>query len=239
MIPVLVAAGHRCIAPDLVGFGRSDKPSEQADYSYQRHVDWMSEALFDRLDLRDITARRPGLGRPHRAPAARGATRSVCPGGDRQHGAPDRRPPHERGVLGLEAVRARLGRFPNRERPLEGSGRHTQPRRHRGLRRTVPGRVLQGGRPRTSRRWCPSLRTTRRTTRTAPPGRSWVASRGRSSARSATVTRSSWAESASSSSTSRGPPALHHRTIEGAGHFLQEDKGPELARVIATFIGQT
>lgn len=55
MIPVLTAAGHRCIAPDLIGFGRSDKPAEQDDYSYQRHVDWMSEALFDRLDLRDIT----------------------------------------------------------------------------------------------------------------------------------------------------------------------------------------
>ena len=41
MIPVLVSAGHRCVAPDLVGFGRSDKPSEQSDYSYQRHVDWM------------------------------------------------------------------------------------------------------------------------------------------------------------------------------------------------------
>ncbi len=55
MIPVLTAAGHRCIAPDLIGFGRSDKPADQDDYSYQRHVDWMSEALFDRLDLRDIT----------------------------------------------------------------------------------------------------------------------------------------------------------------------------------------
>jgi haloalkane dehalogenase len=55
MIPVLVAAGHRCIAPDLVGFGRSDKPSEPSDYTYQRHVDWMSEVVFDHLDLRDIT----------------------------------------------------------------------------------------------------------------------------------------------------------------------------------------
>jgi haloalkane dehalogenase len=55
MIPVLVAAGHRCIAPDLVGFGRSDKPTEQSDYTYARHVGWMSEVVFDRLDLRDIT----------------------------------------------------------------------------------------------------------------------------------------------------------------------------------------
>jgi haloalkane dehalogenase len=55
MIPLLVKAGHRCIAPDLVGFGRSDKPSEQDDYTYERHVRWMSEALFGALDLRGIT----------------------------------------------------------------------------------------------------------------------------------------------------------------------------------------
>ena len=55
MIPTLVGAGHRVIAPDLVGFGRSDKPTERGDYTYARHVGWMSEALFGRLDLRDIT----------------------------------------------------------------------------------------------------------------------------------------------------------------------------------------
>ncbi|MFR9798709.1 haloalkane dehalogenase [Streptomyces sp. MS06] len=55
MIPALSRAGHRCVAPDLVGFGRSDKPAARSDYTYQRHVDWMREALFDRLDLRDIT----------------------------------------------------------------------------------------------------------------------------------------------------------------------------------------
>ncbi len=55
MIPVLVAAGHRCVVPDLVGFGRSDKPSEQSDYTYARHVAWMRDALFDQLDLHDLT----------------------------------------------------------------------------------------------------------------------------------------------------------------------------------------
>ena len=55
MIPVLVDAGHRCVAPDLIGFGRSDKPAEPTDYSYARHVGWMRDALFDHLDLRDIT----------------------------------------------------------------------------------------------------------------------------------------------------------------------------------------
>jgi haloalkane dehalogenase len=55
MIPTLVAAGLRCVAPDLVGFGRSDKPTERAAYTYARHVEWMRTALFDALDLRAIT----------------------------------------------------------------------------------------------------------------------------------------------------------------------------------------
>ena len=55
MIPPLVAAGHRVIVPDLVGFGRSDKPTEQGDYTYARHVEWMRELVFDRLDLHGIT----------------------------------------------------------------------------------------------------------------------------------------------------------------------------------------
>ena len=55
MIPPLVADGHRCVAPDLVGFGRSDKPADPSDYTYQRHVDWMAQLVFDHLDLRDIT----------------------------------------------------------------------------------------------------------------------------------------------------------------------------------------
>jgi haloalkane dehalogenase len=55
MIPVLTAAGLQVVAPDLVGFGRSDKPTERSDYTYARHVEWMRELLFDRLDLSEIT----------------------------------------------------------------------------------------------------------------------------------------------------------------------------------------
>ena len=54
IIARLVANGHRVMAPDLVGFGRSDKPSERADYTYERHVKWMSDWLIAN-DLRDIT----------------------------------------------------------------------------------------------------------------------------------------------------------------------------------------
>jgi len=55
MIPPLVAAGHRVIAPDLVGFGRSDKPTEMADYTYARHVGWMAQVVLGHLDVRHAT----------------------------------------------------------------------------------------------------------------------------------------------------------------------------------------
>lgn len=54
MIPPLVAAGHRVIAVDLVGCGRSDKPASKADYTLARHYDWMSKWLLAN-DLKDIT----------------------------------------------------------------------------------------------------------------------------------------------------------------------------------------
>jgi haloalkane dehalogenase len=50
----LIAKGHRVIAPDLIGFGRSDKPAKRADYTYERHVDWMSQWLTA-LDLSGLT----------------------------------------------------------------------------------------------------------------------------------------------------------------------------------------
>jgi len=55
MIGPLTGAGFRVIAPDLVGFGRSDKPARRDDYTYARHVEWMRAALFDQLQLSDVT----------------------------------------------------------------------------------------------------------------------------------------------------------------------------------------
>jgi haloalkane dehalogenase len=43
IVASLAARGHRAVAPDLVGFGRSDKPADQSDYTYERHVEWMSD----------------------------------------------------------------------------------------------------------------------------------------------------------------------------------------------------
>jgi haloalkane dehalogenase len=54
MIPILAMTGLRVIVPDLIGFGRSDKPTARADYTYQRHVDWVRSAILQ-LALNDIT----------------------------------------------------------------------------------------------------------------------------------------------------------------------------------------
>jgi haloalkane dehalogenase len=55
MVPSLVEAGFRVVVPDLVGFGRSDKPAARGDYTYARHVEWMRSALFDTLGLSGLT----------------------------------------------------------------------------------------------------------------------------------------------------------------------------------------
>ena len=60
MVPTLVAAGLRCVVPDLIGFGRSDKPASVDDHSYARHVEWLGSALFGAvadggLALDDVT----------------------------------------------------------------------------------------------------------------------------------------------------------------------------------------
>jgi len=54
MIPICAAAGHRVLAPDLIGFGKSDKPTDLNAYSYQSHMDWM-QSWLEQLDLTDIT----------------------------------------------------------------------------------------------------------------------------------------------------------------------------------------
>lgn len=54
IIARLVAAGHRAIAPDLIGFGRSDKPAAREDYTYERHVAWMRDWVVAN-DLKNIT----------------------------------------------------------------------------------------------------------------------------------------------------------------------------------------
>jgi len=53
MIPVLVDGGYRVVVPDLIGFGRSDKPAALDDYSYAKHIVW-TQALLNELELTNI-----------------------------------------------------------------------------------------------------------------------------------------------------------------------------------------
>ena len=53
MIPVLVSGGFRVVAPDIVGFGRSDKPAKRSDYTYAKHVHWF-RGFMQALSLRDV-----------------------------------------------------------------------------------------------------------------------------------------------------------------------------------------
>ncbi len=55
VIRVLADSGIRCVAPDLVGFGRSDKPAAPEDHTFARHVEWVRELAFDHLDLGEVT----------------------------------------------------------------------------------------------------------------------------------------------------------------------------------------
>ena len=54
-IPGLVDGGRRVVAVDLVGFGQSDKPTDRSEYTYARHVEWVREVLFDHLELERVT----------------------------------------------------------------------------------------------------------------------------------------------------------------------------------------
>lgn len=55
VIPYLVEEGYRVIAPDLIGFGKSDKLRKVSDYTYDRQEEWLRTALFDQLKLRNVT----------------------------------------------------------------------------------------------------------------------------------------------------------------------------------------
>jgi haloalkane dehalogenase len=54
LIPLLTAAGLRILAPDYIGFGRSDKLAAEEDYSFQRHIDWL-KSFLQQLDVHDAT----------------------------------------------------------------------------------------------------------------------------------------------------------------------------------------
>ena len=238
MIPTLVAAGHRVVAPDLVGFGRSDKPSEQADYTYARHVRWMTDALFEQLDLAGITLVAQDWGgliglrlvgeQPDRFARVVVANTGLPVGG---------RAPTE-AFLAWQAFARKATSF-DVGRILNGGCVSTlTPEVMAAYDAPFPDDSYKAG-----ARVFPSLVPTSADDPAEPANAAaWEVlhrfDRPFLCAFSDGDAITKGGERAFMSSVP-GAAGQTHTTIEGAGHFLQEDKGPELAAVVAAFIAAT
>lgn len=238
MIPPLVAAGHRVIAPDLVGFGRSDKPSQPADYSYRNHVSWMN-AWLTAMDLREITlfcqdwGSLIGLRMLTQAPER--FARAVLANGGLPTGAHGSVPPA-----------FKLWRAFARWSPWFPIGRIVASGCAKGL---SPAEIAAYDAPFPTRRHRLAARLFPRFVPTTPSDPERVANEA------AWRALESWHKPFLTLFSTRDPitrggerifqkrvpgaAGQPHTLIRGAGHFLQEDKGDELAQKIHEFIMAT
>lgn len=238
MIPPLVEAGHRVVVPDQVGFGRSDKPTEKTDYSYARHVAWMSSLVFDHLDLTDITFFGQDWGgliglRLVTAQPGRFARVAIAntglPTGDRSPSEAfmkwqkysQETPTFPIGTLIDRACLAEL--------PPDIIAAYDAP---------FPDDAYKAG----ARIW-PSLVCTSPDDPEAPANRDAWTVLQRFDRPFLCCFSDSDPVTAGGDRPFRklvpGAQGQPHTTIEGAGHFLQEDKGPELAQLLIDFISNT
>lgn len=237
MVPIIAGAGHRVVVPDLVGFGRSDKPAEKSDYSYQRHVDWMT-AFVERLDLREITLFGQDwgalIGLRVAAENADRFARIVIGNG----GLPT-------GDQGANEAFLRWQKF-SQTSPAFDIGRIIQS----GTVTTLPDDVVAAydapfpdDSYKAGARIFPSLVPTSPDDPAAPANRAawevlrrWEKPFLTAFSDSDPITRGGERVLQRLIPGAVGQP---HATIAGAGHFLQEDRGEELAQVIVDFIART
>lgn len=237
MIPVLVDAGLRAVAPDLVGFGRSDKPARRTDYTYQRHVEWMRSVL-EQLDLRGTTLVGQDWGgliglrlvAEHEPRFARVvAANTFLPTGDRHPGD---------AFLAWQKFSQETERFPV-GRIVNG-----------GCTSDLPDDVIAAydapfpdERYKEGARQFPVLVPTRPDDPAADANRAaWkVLERWENPLLTAFSDSDPITAGADAVLRERIPGASGqpHTTIRGAGHFLQEDRGEELARVVVEFVRAT
>lgn len=238
MIPVLLAAGHRVVAPDLVGFGRSDKPADRADCTYARHVEWLRATVVDVLDLRDVTLVCQDWGgllglrlvalEPERF--ARVVTANTgLPTGD---GAPSD------AFLSWQRFSQTAPEFPIGRIVDGGCTTDLAPEVIAGYDAPFPDDTYKE-----AARIFPSLVPTTPDDPEAPANRDawdvlasfhrpWLCAFGDSDPVTAGGERAFL-------SRVPGTADQPHTTIAGGGHFLQEDRGPELARVVVDWMAAT
>ena len=235
MIPVLAAGGLRVVAPDLVGFGRSDKPARIEDHSYARQVEWVRCLAFDRLDLRAVTLVGQDWGgligfrlaAEHPGRIARLVTANTgLPTGDQP--MPEVWWQFRRVVERADALDvARLVQA--------GCRTELTPEVRAGYEAPFPDRRYQAG-PRAMPLLVP----------TAPDDPASAANRAAWAALTAATTPLLVAFSDGDPITDGMAPVLRtafagahgrdHPVIAGAGHFVQEDAGEELARHVLAFV---
>lgn len=238
MIPGLVAAGHRVVVPDLVGFGRSDKPSHKADYSYANHVAWMV-AWMERMDLQHATlfcqdwgsliGLRMATHSPHRF------DRIVLANG----GLPT-------GAQGVTPRAFKLWRAFARFSPLFPIGKIVNSGCANKL---TPAEIAAYDAPYPSSRHLVAARlfpgfvpTTPNDPERAANEQAWeVLKRWHKPFLTLFSSRDPITRGGEKIFQKLVPGAAGqpHETTRGAGHFLQEDKGPELAQKISAFIATT
>ena len=237
MIPVLVDAGLRAVAPDLVGFGRSDKPVHRDDYTYQRHVDWMT-SVVESLDLRGITLVCQDWGgliglrlvAEHGDRFARVvAANTFLPTGDREPGEAFRRWL----AFSQETPELPVGGIVNggcvADLAEDVIAAYDAP---------FPDESYKAG----ARQFPALVPITPDDPAAAPNRAAWEVLHTLEApfltafSDSDPVTAGNDKPLQASIPGADGQP---HVTIEGAGHFLQEDKGEELAGVVADFVAAT
>jgi haloalkane dehalogenase len=237
MIPIITAAGCRAIAPDLVGFGRSDKPASREDYTYQRHVAWM-RGLLEQLDLRSITLVGQDWGgliglrlaAEHEERFARiVAANTGLPDGNRSLGE---------GFLRWQRFSQEVPNFHAGGIVKGGCVSDPPPEVIAAYDAPFPDDRYKAG-----ARQFPMLVPTSPDDPAAPANRKawevlarWQKPFLTAFSDSDPVTRGADRLFQSVIPGAKGQP---HTTIVGAGHFLQEDKGPELAQVVVDFIART
>jgi haloalkane dehalogenase len=237
MIPGLVDAGLRVVVPDLIGFGRSDKPASPDDYTYERHVAWITSFL-EALDLRAITLFCQDWGgliglrlvAEVEARFARVvASNTFLPTGD------DRAP---EAFLAWQQFSQTAPELPIGRIVARACARPVDPAVVAGYDAPFPDETFKAG----ARRF-PLLVPTRPDDPASAANRSaWERLRR--------FTRPFLTAFADSDPFTRGgerrlqseiPGAIGqpHVTIANAGHFVQEDAGPELAAIVAAFVART
>jgi haloalkane dehalogenase len=234
MIPPIADAGFRAIAPDLIGFGKSDKPGKRSDYSYLGHVTWMRQFL-EALDLNEITLVCQDwgalIGLRLAAENERRFAMIVLANGGMPTG--DQQMPKA----------FRIWRAFARFSPWFPIGRIVQS----GTIRELPPEVVAAyDAPFPSSAYKAAARAFPMLVPTTPDDPASAANRA------AWKTYAGWQKPFLTAFSNRDPitrgadqafresvPGAQdqpHTTIRNAGHFLQEDQGPELARIVIEFI---